>query len=773
MYWSETAKDYRVWGTDNNNEDALDQAYYDKPINVFRALLETIIAALSIQVPAPHCVPDDADNPNDISTAKAGNVIGELLYKHNDVLYLWLYSLYVHCTEGLVACYSYTKESKEYGTYQEKEYKDEEIEAYQCPNCGSVVDDSVIEDAQQSAMQGLPPDPAQEQQANQALEEEAEDIASSEQDEFQPDEDDVQLHAELEQNGPVCPECAAALDPQLAKSKVIVPRFIGMIDKPKGRVCFKVRGGMYVKVAVYAREQCETPYLIDSHETHYANAIEEFPNMWENIPRGGWANVGINEPYEWYARLNPQYRNAFPEEVVTIKTAWLRPAAFNILTEEDSKLLKRHFPDGARVSMINDYVVDYENESLDDCWTLTRNPMFDYLTHEPLGELVVNIQDIVNDLISLTLQTIEHGIAQTWVDPAVVDLGSYRQMEATPGVITPVKTGSIGAKNISDAFYSSSTASLSPEVFQFYQIIQQLGQFVSAAMPSLSGGQLPAGSSRTASEYAMSRTNALQRLSTPWRMFTIWWKNIFGKAIPAYMKLVHEDERFVKKDPNGNFVNVWIRKEELVGKIGDIEIENSEQIPVSDDQKADIIMKLMELNNTEVLQALTTPENLPFIRKIVKIPEFRLPGEDDRNKQYEEINVLINSAPIVQQIDPMLAAVSEANGVPMQPEELPSVEVDPLVDNHAIEADICRGWMISDAGRLCKLENPDGYKNVLLHFKQHMQILAQQQMQQAAMQASQDPNQQQPNKSQPEKPKGKGPEETQITENKDVRTPIQ
>lgn len=546
IYWSDVAKDYRVFGADNINNDSQDQAYYDKPVNVFRALLETIIAALSIQIPSPHCVPDDADNPNDISTAKAGNVIGELLYKHNDVLFLWLYALYVHCTEGLVACYSYTKEDKAFGEYSESQYKDEETEAFQCPNCGSIIPDEAMAAMQQQMQQqaameeqpgmqqdpnqigmpqeGMPPEP-------QATEEDAEIISSDEMDEYQPDDDDIELHAMIEDEGPVCPDCAVALDPALQKSKVIIPRFVGMINKPKGRVCFKVKGGMYVKIAVYAKEQCETPYLIESYETHYSNAMEMYPKMREHIPQGGWGNIGVNEPYEWYARLNPQYRNAFPEEVVTVKNSWLRPAAFNILTEEESKLMHKHFPDGARVVMINDFVAEYENESLDDCWTLTRNPMFDYLTHEPLGELVVNVQDIVNDLISLTIQTIEHGITQTWADPAAVDFESYKQIEASPGTITPIKTGAAAGKSIGDFFYSTSTAQLSPEVFQFYQIVQQLGQFVSGAMPSIYGGQ-QSGGSKTASEYSMARTNALQRLSTPWRMFTIWWKIYSGRLSP-------------------------------------------------------------------------------------------------------------------------------------------------------------------------------------------------------------------------------------------------
>ena len=101
-----------------------DQGYYDKPVNVYRAYLESIIAALSVTVPPITCYPDDADNPLDVTTAKAGDKIAELIFKHNDAPLFWLHALFVFCTEGMTACYTYPNADEKYGTYKEKKYEE-------------------------------------------------------------------------------------------------------------------------------------------------------------------------------------------------------------------------------------------------------------------------------------------------------------------------------------------------------------------------------------------------------------------------------------------------------------------------------------------------------------------------------------------------------------------------------------------------------------------------------------------------------------------------
>jgi len=701
-YYSEVAHDWRIPDSERAGEDT-DQGYYDKPVNVFRAYLESIIAALSVTVPPITCFPDDADNPLDLATAKAGDKIAELIFRHNDSPLLWLHALFIFCTEGMTACYSYPKEDEKYGTYEEKKYEEtlEEHEYSICPICKMEMADRIISDQQR--------------------------------DKYSPDDDDVVANDILfNQEMDLCPNCARMVIPDLQKSTLTVTRLVGVTHNPKSRICLEVYGGLFVKVPIWARKQEDCPYLIYAYETHYANVLQQYPDLRDKIVKQGAGAPGGYELYEQWGRLSPQYHGEYPINNVTVRNSWLRPSAFNILQEDDAEELKKLFPNGAKVVMVNDCVADACNEALDDCWTLTYNPLADYIHFDPIGLLLVSVQDITNDLISLVLQTVEHGIPQTFADPKVLNFNAYREQPATPGAIYPATPKS--GKTLSESFYEVKTATLSAEVLPFANKVQEVGQLVSGALPSLFGGQVSG--SRTASEYSMSRSQALQRLQTTWKMLTIWWKTVFGKVIPMYIKEMKDDERQVRKDEFGNFINVFIRKAELEGKIGSVELEANENLPITWNQQKDAIMQLLETNNEQIIGTLASPENLPYIKRAIGLTDYIVPGESDREKQYEEIQQLINSEPIVMPPDPMMVMQAQQMGMPPpQEQELPSVEPEFDVDDHKLEADICRRWLVSDAGRLCKIENPPGYKNVLLHMKMHKDMDMQKQMQEMMQQA--------------------------------------
>jgi len=697
-YYSEVAHDWRIPDSDRNDES--DQGFYDKPVNIYRAYLESIIAALSVTVPPITCYPDDADNPLDITTAKAGDKIAELVFKHNNAPLLWLHALFVYCTEGMIACYSYPHEDEKYGTYQTKKYEEvpENHELSICPICQHELADKTITAVQE--------------------------------DKFAPTDEDAPIDAAIDEGAEMCPNCAGQIVPDKVQQTVTVTRLVGVTNHPKSRICMEVFGGLFVKVPVWARSQKECNYLIYSYETHFANVLEQYPDLRDKIVKQGSSNYDL---YEQWGRTSPQYHGEHPINNVTVRNCWLRPAAYNVLNADEMEDLRKQFPDGCKVVVVNDQVAHACNENLDDFWTITHNPLSDYLHFDPIGLLLTSVQDITNDLISLVLQTVEHGIPQTFADPKVLNFNAYRNSEVIPGGIYPATPKS--GKPLSEGFYEVKTATLSQEVLPFAQKIQEIGQMVSGALPSLFGGQMSG--SRTASEYSMSRSQALQRLQTTWKMLTMWWKDVFGKVIPMYISEVKDDEKQVKKDEFGNFVNVFIRRAELEGKIGNIELEANENLPITWNQQKDAIMELFQLNNDMVMQTLGSPENLPYLKRAIGLTDYVIPGEDDRQKQYEEIQLLVNSEPIMMPPDPMMVEQAMMMGQDpsmIPPIELPSIHADMDVDNHILEADICRRWLVSDAGRLAKLENPAGYKNVLLHMKMHkdmdmqMQMMMQQQM---------------------------------------------
>lgn len=719
-YYSETAHDWRI----PESTEMDDQSYYDRPINVFRAYLESIIAALSVQVPPIKCYPDDADNPLDLATAKAGDKIAQLIQRHNSVSLLWLHALFLFCTEGMIACYQYPKEDKEFGTYEELQYEDiqEQHELQVCPNCGNELSDRVLELGSENEPQELEPD---------------------------------LLDEETGEPGYFCPQCQELIQPVTERREVTSQQVSGKKTQAKSRVMQEVFGGLYVKVPMWARKQEDCLYLHYSYETHYANVIEKYEFLRDKLLGANHGKTSLEQVY----RVSPQYRDSLPDNNVTVNYCWYRPSAFNILKEEDCEKLKKLYPDGVRIVVVEDEVADAEIQKLDKHWTLIYNPLSDYIHFDPLGLLLVSIQEITNDIVSLTLQTIEHGIGQTFFNPRYLDAEAYRNAEVIPGGMYPTIPLSTG-KPISDGFFEIKTANLSPEVLPFAQKVQELGQLTSGALPSLFGGQLSG--SRTASEYGMSRSQALQRLQNTWKMFLEWWKSIHTKAIPMYIAEVKEDERNVEKDKFGSFINVFIRKADLEGKIGRIEIEANENLPQSWNQIKDTIMQLMEINNPQILATLGSPDNLPEIRKAIGLVDFTIEGEDDRQKQYEEINELVNSTSISLPPNPMMMQQAMVMGMPPPPpQELPSVEIEPDVDNHQMHADICRRWLVSDAGRQARMDNIEGYKNVLLHLKMHKDIITQQMMQAAMNQSGAGMG------SQPVEDPEKTPP---IKENSDVRT---
>ena len=188
-------------------------------------------------------------------------------------------------------------------------------------------------------------------------------ITAVQEDKFAPTEEDAGIDAAIDEGAEMCPNCAGQIVPDKVQQTVTVTRLVGVTNHPKSRICMEVFGGLFVKVPVWARSQKECNYLIYSYETHYANVLEEYPELKDKIIKQGSSNYDL---YEQWGRTSPQYHGEHPINNVTVRNCWLRPAAYNVLNADEMEDLRKQFPDGCKVVVVNDAVAHACNENLDD-----------------------------------------------------------------------------------------------------------------------------------------------------------------------------------------------------------------------------------------------------------------------------------------------------------------------------------------------------------------------------------------------------------------------
>src|ERR1700686_2816503 len=153
---------------------------------------------------------------------------------------------------------------------------------------------------------------------------------------------------------------------------------------------------------------------------------------------------------------------------------------------------------------------------------------------------------------------------------------------------------------------------------------------------------------------------------------------------------------------------------------------------------------MFSINDPMIQRALTEPANMGYIKNVLGLTELVIPGEESRNKQLREIQQLLASAPIVISMHPSGVAHIEPGspvGAGEAPEAqptaqtrqqdagataslvLPSVPVDQLLDDHAVEFEECKRWANSDAGQAARMTNPAGFANVRAHAEAHLRAM--------------------------------------------------
>lgn len=671
LFWDEVAGEWREPNWEDLDEDT------DLPprvVAVYRAHAEAIIAALSVTVPSTIFFPDDADNPDDIDTAETYSIIAELIQKHVKAPLLFMRILTILFNQGTVYAYNYYRQDKRFGYYNKPKTKKLTQESYEvaCPQC-----------------------------------------------DYSLGESDVPVEQPV-----MCQGCGQEIMPS-NELKVEEYEFDdGMERIPKGRVLIDMFGPVNVKASFYARNQEGVGYIRLKFDQNVGLLRDVFSNIADKIEA-----KNTDDRFDNWARLSPNYQGAAPMNTAIVKCLWLRPWMFWMLGKDKEDIinaLKDKFPNGCYAIFINDIFADAVDEDMDDHWTVTDNPLSDTIYGEPLGTNLATLQDIRAEIDELELQTMEHGIPETFFDQPLIDTDKYKDTRSKPGMYTPVNKQP--GESLGNAIMQTKPAVLSEEIEIIKAHKDQDMQFVTGSFPSVYGGP-DQNSGGTASEYTQSKQQALQRLGITWRIAAEFWSKTIHKGTVEFHQNMETDERLVVRKGNA-FQNLHVRLDKLQGKIGSVEPEFADQLPLSWAQIKTTVVELLTMGNEQINAALFHPQNSELMKKAVGLVHLYIPGEEDRKKQYREFQELINGEPMMTgQIDPM-------TGQPiLQPSVMPDEE-----DDDAVHIAICKSFLVSSTGMNLKREFPAQYQNIVLHMKAHEMKVQMQMMQQMQQSQTAEPN---------------------------------
>lgn len=483
-----------------------------------------------------------------------------------------------------------------------------------------------------------------------------------------------------------CPNCGTNLIYEAVVS--------GNEDCPKTRVIWEFFGPLFVKVSYWAKKQDDFGYLLLGEDKPIAFLQDKYFAIADQIGKGG--NAGPYDSWEKIGRSPSQYNFSVNDNssLATERRCWLRPWQYNVLgmdKKESIAELNRLFPDGCYVAFVNDIYAESRNECMDDYWDVGKGKLSQFIHADALGQSMVPLQEFKNIAVNLKLETMEQAIETTYADPNVLNFEDFARHEIRPGMMVPTKPGSKDGR-IADGFYSSRPAVLSETVTDVEQSAIKDAQFVTGAQPQLWGGN--SDNSNTLGEYESEKQQALQRLSITWSLLNAFWAQIVAKSVKIYVKALAADEKYVVRS-NGSYANVWIRKAELTGKVGDVESEGADTFPVSIMQKQALLFKLMGMNNELVNAVISEPDNRSVISEALGFPELKIPQEAQRVRQLSETNQMIERK------------------VPLP--------IQPDIDDDAVHIDVLTNFLISEAGDLLQQEDPGAFQALMAHLQMHKQ----------------------------------------------------
>ena len=718
----------------SNDRELEEMPRYQFVTNFYQGFGLSFVAVISQDVPSVRFYPQSAQSLVDIAAARAASDVAELIERNNHVEHLLTSIGYFLWTDGKLGAYvRYVEDGQRFGFHDEEILEAIEIplgpDVWKCRECGK---EGVIASDQLSANSDQQSAISDQEDVGQALLP----VPSY------PGRSDAApptpyRHSERrprsEESLSSCPECGNQLgEIDLKKAeRVMVPRVAAIRRVPNGQEVIAIAGGLELNTPVWANEMHEFPYLQWQTEVHRAKLKAAYPLAASKIESA--PSQGAEDVYARISRLSVEQGlpTVHPGDalmnLITFDRTWLRPWAFYSVEDESIRRdLLALFPDGCYVAFAGDVYCEARNEGMDDHWRVLHAMPGDGQSRPSVGDSLVQVQERYNALSNIQAETYEYGIPPIYADPQVLDFDAIGNQVAEPAAHFPARARP--GQPLAAGFFQPAPAQVPPDMIRHQQdLIGPVAQFLTGLFPAVFGGGME--DVKTATGYAMARDQAMGRLGLVWRRLKQFYADVMLLSVDVFRKNRPENVDVPLLGPDGMLDAKMIRVADLKGNIC-VHPEADETFPRLKSQQRGVLQQLFGLKDPLIQEALAEPANLGYIKSVLGLSDLVIPGEDARNKQLREIQVLLSTAPIVveskgEQLErkgDQQSAIGDqetAHGTVV----LPSVPVDILLDNHAVEFEECKRWANSEAGQSAKLTNPAGFANVRAHAEAHLRAI--------------------------------------------------
>jgi hypothetical protein len=760
---------------------------YQFVTNFYQGFGLSFIAVLSQDVPSVRFYPQSAQSLEDIAAARAASDVSQLIEQNNHVEQLLTSIGYFLWTDGKLGAYvRYVADGQRFGFHEENILEALEIplgeDVYICPQCGKETP------APHPVAQAFRPEGVSSPVAPTTADRKTltpEGVSYGNDDEFSSTSHESPVTSYL--SCPACG--AELTDANLRRAeRVTVPRLVGARRVPNGQEVISIAGGLELNTPVWANEMHEYPYLQWQAEVHRAKLKAAYPHAAGKIESSPsqsaedvYARVSRLSVEQGLPSIHP---GDALMNLITFDRTWLRPWAFYAVEDEAVRNeLLALFPNGCYVAFAGDVYCESRSESMDDHWRVLHALPGDGQNRPSVGDSLVQVQERYNVLSNMQAETYEYGIPPIYADPQVLDFDALANQVAEPAAHFPARARP--GQPLAAGFFQPAPAQVPPDMIRHQQdLIGPVAQFLTGLFPAIFGGNME--DVKTASGYALARDQAMGRLGLVWRRTKQFYADVLLLAVDCFRKNRPEDAEIPLLGPDGVLDARAIRAADLKGNIC-VHPEADETFPRLKSQQRGVLQQLFSINDPVLQRALTEPANLGYIKNVLGLSEMVIPGEDSRNKQLREIQQLLASAPIVVNLplapnsfpvtpSPHPVIPSEArnpsssntaedvaqskrdSSSPSAPRNdgriadrddsrsseeqssevtrhsplvtshsllLPSVPVDQLLDDHAVEFEECKRWANSEAGQSARMTNPAGFANVRAHAEAHLRAMSQ------------------------------------------------